>query len=357
MSYVLFLAQTLQLPFRTTFSLLTQLKKVMIRLLMYKGGYFYQTHRLGLATIMSGVVFSMLVFPLLSPITETTLLPVILAQNETDPSDNLVLFDLTRSTTTISNQDLRSEVEEYVVSPDDTISSIAEEYLVSVEALQYVNELGSNDLIHPGDLLKIPPVGGLVHQVIEDESISSIASLYRVSAQAIVDFNHIEEPFIIHQGDVLVVPDAQVPVQPMVLAVNTAQDQPTSGLELETINMPSAMGGFVMPTTGTISQYFWWGHPAIDIAGGCGTPIVTANGGTIVFAGWWAGGGGNSIFIDHGNGSLTKYAHLSGFERTSGVVNRGEIIGYTGATGRAFGCHLHFVVSQGDRPVNPLSVL
>ena len=58
--------------------------------------------------------------------------------------------------------------------------------------------------------------------------------------------------------------------------------------------------------------------------------------------------------IDHGNGLVTRYAHMSGFRTTLGkAVVPGEQIGLIGSTGRSTGPHLHFEVRISDRPVNP----
>jgi murein DD-endopeptidase MepM/ murein hydrolase activator NlpD len=350
---------------------LNNVKRYGVRLILYKGGYFHQTHRLGLAAIASTTMLSLISVPMFNPLTQLGSASVILAKSSTnsattsDSSDSLVLSkNYNTQVNSKGDEAMRNEVVEYVVEGGDTVSTIAQEYLVSSEALKYANNLGDNDLLHPGDKLKIPPVGGLVHNVDAGETISTIASLYQVSPQTIVDFNHMEEPYIIHNGQELVIPDAKVPApKPKVagLASQNNTKPQTTGLVIETLpsngGSASGTGALMMPANGTLTQYFWWGHTAIDIANGCGTPIVAADSGTITFTGWWAGGGGNSVFVDHGNGYETKYAHLSGFTRGAGAVNKGDIIGYMGATGRAYGCHLHFIVTSGGRPINPLSVL
>ncbi|MDG4762058.1 M23 family metallopeptidase [Micromonospora sp. WMMD710] len=93
-----------------------------------------------------------------------------------------------------------------------------------------------------------------------------------------------------------------------------------------------------------------WGtlHAGIDLALPSGTPIHAAAAGTVTQAGDAADGYGNSVFIDHGNGYLTHYAHQSRIAVTVGQkVKAGQIIGYEGATGDATGPHLHFEVHQG----------
>lgn len=343
-----------------------KVKKTVIRLLMFRGSFFYQTPRLGLFTVVSTTVFSLVTVPTLSPINDHRLVMQVLAAQDTEDhtsdeqSAALAMVDFSnmyRSTSTEKNQSLNTSAQTYVVESGDTISSIAEEYLVSVEALKYANGL-SSELIRPGQDLSIPPVNGLVHTVKDGDSISTIASLYGVSGQTIVDFNFLEEPYTIYDGNQLIIPDAKIPQpkpKPVVLASSSGQ---TAGLKIELLSpAQSGTGGFGMPTSGVFTQYFWWGHTAVDIAASCGTPIYASDSGTVTFAGWWAGGGGNSLFVDHGNGYVTKYAHMSGFERTGGGVQKGEVIGYVGATGRAYGCHVHFIVDYGGQAIDPMSVL
>ncbi|MFF3851622.1 M23 family metallopeptidase [Micromonospora sp. NPDC002575] len=90
-------------------------------------------------------------------------------------------------------------------------------------------------------------------------------------------------------------------------------------------------------------------HAGIDFAMPAGTPIHAAAAGTVVKAGDVGDGYGISVFVDHGNGYLTHYAHQS---RTAvGVgdkVKAGQVIGYEGSTGDSTGPHLHFEVHQGQ---------
>ncbi len=94
-----------------------------------------------------------------------------------------------------------------------------------------------------------------------------------------------------------------------------------------------------------------WGtlHAGIDFALPAGTPIRAAAAGTVVKAGDVGDGYGISVFIDHGNGYLTHYAHQSSVKVAVGDrVGVGEVIGYEGSTGDSTGPHLHFEVHQGQ---------
>lgn len=94
-------------------------------------------------------------------------------------------------------------------------------------------------------------------------------------------------------------------------------------------------------------------HPGLDFKGPYGAPIFAAARGTVSFVGQRSGYG-NVVEIDHGNGLVTRYAHMSGFRTVAGrPVMPGEQIGLIGSTGRSTGPHLHFEVRINDHPVNP----
>ena len=94
-------------------------------------------------------------------------------------------------------------------------------------------------------------------------------------------------------------------------------------------------------------------HAGIDFKGAMGSPIFAAAEGRVTFAGWKSGYG-QAIEITHGNGMLTRYAHLSRIDVKVGQpVAAGATIGGLGSTGRSTGPHLHFEVRINDRAVNP----
>lgn len=94
-------------------------------------------------------------------------------------------------------------------------------------------------------------------------------------------------------------------------------------------------------------------HAGLDFKGAVGSPIFAAADGRVTFAGWKSGYG-QAIEITHGNGMLTRYAHLSRIGVTVGQeVAAGATIGGLGNTGRSTGPHLHFEVRINDRAINP----
>jgi murein DD-endopeptidase MepM/ murein hydrolase activator NlpD len=94
-------------------------------------------------------------------------------------------------------------------------------------------------------------------------------------------------------------------------------------------------------------------HSGLDFRGAIGAPIHAAAKGRVSFVGI-KGGYGNAVEISHGNGLMTRYAHMSGFRaRVGQEVAAGDVIGLIGSTGRSTGPHLHFEVRVNDRAVNP----
>jgi len=98
-------------------------------------------------------------------------------------------------------------------------------------------------------------------------------------------------------------------------------------------------------------------HMGLDLAGEIGAPVSSSNRGVVVLAGEFYYEG-NMVLIDHGRGVLTAYLHLSEMTVAVGdTVERGQIIGAVGATGRVTGPHLHWIAKYGTTTVNPTSLL
>ena len=98
-------------------------------------------------------------------------------------------------------------------------------------------------------------------------------------------------------------------------------------------------------------------HTGVDFRAISGSPARATAGGTVIIAGE-AGGYGNMVEIDHGNGITTRYGHLSEIDVTVGqVVAKDAIIGHTGSTGRSTGPHLHYEVRVDGAPIDPMTFI
>lgn len=98
-------------------------------------------------------------------------------------------------------------------------------------------------------------------------------------------------------------------------------------------------------------------HQGLDISTEKGQPVFATAEGTVESASY-TGDYGNLIVLTHGFGLTTRYGHLSGFAVKPGQrVNRGDVIGYVGSTGRSTGAHLHYEILANGKLINPLQLL
>ena len=118
-------------------------------------------------------------------------------------------------------------------------------------------------------------------------------------------------------------------------------------------------GGMVRPIGGPVTSGYGMRagrmHHGVDIPAATGTPIRAAAAGTVSASGW-RGGYGNAVYIDHGGGMQTRYAHQV---RQPPVaigqrVTAGQVIGHVGSTGDSSGPHLHFEVRLNGASQDPL---
>lgn len=131
--------------------------------------------------------------------------------------------------------------------------------------------------------------------------------------------------------------------------------------------VPSSSGGMIWPVSGEITSPFGWRthpifgsqifHSGLDIGADYGVPIVAAQSGIVIEAGW-IGGYGNTVMIDHGGGVVTLYGHNQSLAVDVGQsVSQGQVISYCGSTGNSTGPHCHFEVRVGGEPVSPYNYL
>ena len=135
----------------------------------------------------------------------------------------------------------------------------------------------------------------------------------------------------------------------------TPPSVPTGGVGVSPV--PGAVIGAHYGQYGSWSRY----HTGIDFRARTGTPIRAVKGGVVLFAGNSGDWAGNHVALMHGDGMTTMSSHMSAMAVSTGqTVAAGQILGYVGQTGRAFGAHLHFElypagVRYGDvyRAINP----
>lgn len=239
----------------------------------------------------------------------------------------------------------RSQVTEYTVQAGDLLSFIASDYGVSTNSIIWANQLRDANSISPGQVLKIPPVSGVIHQVKKGDTIGSIAKKYGADEAKIIEFNSLPQNGELQIGDDLIVPDGQI--KSVYIASATGSSAKRFGY------LPNLGDYFMQPTTG----YNWGrihGRNGVDISNSCGTPIYAATDGSVAIsdAVGYNGGFGKFIKLIHSNGTETLYAHNTKLLVSVGEsAQRGQMIALMGSTGRSTGCHLHFEVHGARNPL------
>lgn len=256
-------------------------------------------------------------------------------------------------TVELKTKTVRREVVQYAVKPGDNVSAIASHFGISPDSVLWANaKLEDNpDLLSVGQVLNIPPVNGVLYTVGKGDSLPVIAARFKAQIPDILadPFNQANHDFqasppVLAEGEFLMVPGGEKPyvARKVIYKANTP-----AGAAKGTSN-------FMWPVSGCVSQYFWTRHPGVDIASSKGNSVIAADSGYVEQVGWDNSGYGNMILINHGNGFVTRYAHLSAFAVGAGQsVKRGQMIGRVGSTGHSTGPHLHFEIINAGAHRNP----
>lgn len=270
------------------------------------------------------------------------------------------------------------EQKKYIVKPGDTIEKISYNNKLSVEEFLIANKEfnDSSNLLYDGQEVTLGILKPAFKTIEEDYVVefedsnykteivydnSMLSGVERVKQQGVNGKNKVSKKIKKINGEVksAVVIESQeiVPAQNKIIVRGNG-----------TISI-GRVANWAWPTKTPYvitSSYGWrWGkiHKGLDISGtGHGSPIYAANDG-VVLESRYDSFNGNFIVINHNNGYYTIYAHMSALLVKKGdIVTIGQQIGKMGATGYAFGTHLHFGVWKGypDRSastsVNPLSL-
>lgn len=249
----------------------------------------------------------------------------------------------------------RTEVVKYKVKDGDVVSTIAESFGLSVATILWANNLSTYSYIRPGDELTIPPLNGVMHKVVKGDTVEKLAKKYDSDKNDILAWNKLGEAGALSVGEIIMIPDGRPPAAPVRRVSSPASVftgvRPAAGA--------SGGGGVLFWPVASrhITQYFTWRHNGLDVGASTGTAIYAADDGVVTFSGWKTGYG-YCVFIDHGDGSSTRYGHASRlFVQAGAVITRGETVAAVGSTGNSTGPHLHFEVRIGARTVNPLEYI
>ena len=259
-------------------------------------------------------------------------------------------------------------ITDYTVVQNDALFSIAKQFNIKPETVLWANYdllQDSPDSLRIGQVLEIPPVDGVYYKVEAGDTLQSIADKFSATVDDIVNWpgNNIDltdpkaEP-----GTYVMVPGGHREFVQWLIPTVARGRSGTANLGGSTCGEgPVGSTAFIWPSANHFisGNDYWSGHLGIDIAAGLGAPVWAADAGVVTIAqGGWNGGYGNVVMIDHGNGWITVYGHLSQINVVpcQGVA-QGQIIGLAGSTGNSTGPHLHFETRLNGGFINPWSVL
>jgi len=260
----------------------------------------------------------------------------------------------------------------YTVQDGDTLSEIADLFNVSTNTIIWENNI-SGKKITVGQKLNILPMTGVKHIVKKGDTVSKIADKYDADAEDINIFNGISDGDSLKQGDIIFVPNGII--KPVVVASKPSTHVSTGSNRSDDDNSNNSntkvqSGYYIRPAPGPITSPYGSRrggfHPGVDIGNVRGTTVVAAADGVVSAAvtgcvegnARCGGGYGNHIDIQHANGTMTRYGHLSKVDVSEGQnVSQGDKIGAIGSTGNSTGPHLHFEIrnSSGSTMRPPVS--
>lgn len=249
----------------------------------------------------------------------------------------------------------RREVILYTVQEGESLLDIATQFGLRPETVAWANgELERNpDLLRLGQQLTILPIDGVYHTVLQGDSLSAIARQYGVDVAEIVacPYNELDAGQALVPGQKLIVPGGTKPYIPRQV---TAYKGPIPDDAMR------GTGVFEWPTSGNITDRYGfrtysgrW-HTGVDIVASIGAPIYAADAGFVTYTGNSNLGYGKLLIVDHGNGYVTYYAHLSVIYVSMGQsVEKGSLVAAMGSTGNSTGPHLHFEIRHKGVPHDP----
>jgi len=279
----------------------------------------------------------------------------------------------------------------HVVAAGESLWEISRAAGVSVASLAQTNHLSEGASLHPGQMLEIPAaavgavpvppraaapqVAARTHRVTAGETLWKIARDGGIDVRVLAAANRLSESGPLRVGQVITVPPPGTRLSETVTAVSAPALGDRTAIAISAASAVVKPGapngayrfGMVWPSAGIVSSRFGWRlhpifrtrefHTGVDIATRWGSPVRAARDGIVQFVGWVTGYG-RLIVVNHGNGLVTFYSHLSSALVGDGQrVNQGQIIGRIGNTGWSTGPHLFFEVRRDGVPVDPTRYL
>lgn len=252
---------------------------------------------------------------------------------------------------------LSDQINVYTVKAGDTLSQLAETFGISTNTIIWENNI-SGQKISIGKKLNILPVTGVKHIVKSGDTISQIADKYDADVNDISVFNGISTGDKLTPGDIIFVPNGIIK---QVVIKSSSSSSGSSSIGVGTSNTQVQSGYYIRPVRGIITSSYGSRrggfHPGVDLGGARGTSIAAAASGVVIKSvngcvegrKSCGGGYGNYVEIEHPNGDVTIYGHMTkAIVGVGKLVSQGEPIGTLGSTGNSTGPHVHFEIRNSN---------
>jgi len=204
----------------------------------------------------------------------------------------------------------------------------------------------------------LPPkeTRGVYHVVERHQTFYRICKTYGVDLKEVASLNRISDPSKIQTGQRIFIPGAKR-VLKVEIYIDDVVAEPAEKAKIAYKRLD-----FIWPVEGKINQGFEEAesrrHQGIDIFSVLGAPIKASNAGTVIYSNDMIKGYGNLIILRHSEELVTVYAHNQVNLVEEGTwVEKGQIIGKVGQTGRTSGPHLHFEIRKSNKAIDPLLFL
>jgi murein DD-endopeptidase MepM/ murein hydrolase activator NlpD len=254
----------------------------------------------------------------------------------------------------------KDTISTYKVQAGDSLSEIADRYGVSPNTIRWANNIPPKAGIKVDQDLLILPITGIRHKVSKGDTLASVAKRYKSDVDDIASFNGLESGEKLTIGEYIIVPNGEMNIPTEQIKVKLPKASTTSSNKSSSNNSQPVSGGYYARpvVNGILTQGYHDQYHALDISlprgQAMGAPILASAPGTVIVAksSGFNGGYGEMVIIQHDNGTQTLYAHLSSVKVSVGQqVDRGQVIGGMGSTGRSTGPHLHFEVRGAKTPM------
>ncbi len=201
-----------------------------------------------------------------------------------------------------------------------------------------------------------PARKGVYHVVEKHQTLFRICKTYGVDIKEVASLNGIADPSRIQTGQRIFIPGAKKVLKVEIYIDDVAMESGEKG------KIAYKKLDFLWPVEGKITDTFHdtetQRHQGIDIPSPLGTPIKASSSGTVIYSNNMIKGYGNLIILRHSEEFVTVYAHNQmNLVGEGDWVERGQIIGRVGETGRATGPHLHFEIRKNNKAVDPMLFL